>query len=119
MPHIGDELGDRGHGIRPFARPVDDLHDFLIISCEPVVADMAFIASPLTEWPHTLHERRASRRRFAKDEHVGRERSRRSQAGSISISGRITRCISDFHQIVAFQQTLKVPYWVKISLDDW
>jgi hypothetical protein len=31
----------------------------------------------------------------------------------------IAPCISDFHQLVAFQQTLKVPYWVKVPLDDW
>jgi hypothetical protein len=33
-------------------------------------------------------------------------------------AGSILHDSSIFHQIVAFQQTLKVPYWVKITLDD-
>ena len=42
--HIGDEAGDLGHGIGLFERPVNNFHDFVIITCEPVIADpVAFI----------------------------------------------------------------------------
>ena len=41
--HIGDEAGDLGHGIGLFERPVNDFHDFVIITCEPVVAGLELL----------------------------------------------------------------------------
>jgi len=43
VPHIGDEPGDRGHGVGLLERPVDYLHHPVIILREPVVAGLELI----------------------------------------------------------------------------
>ena len=43
VPHIGDEPGDRGHGVRLLEGPVDDLHHPVIILREPVVASLELL----------------------------------------------------------------------------
>jgi hypothetical protein len=51
VPHTGDALGDRGHGVELLERPVNDFHDFVIIPREPVIdrleaASIIFSAYP-------------------------------------------------------------------------
>ena len=43
VPHIGDQPGDRGHGIGLLEGPVDDLHHPVIILCEPVIARLELL----------------------------------------------------------------------------
>ena len=57
VPHIGDEPGDRGHGIRLLEGPIDDLHHPVIILCEPVVARLEHLNSHV----HRPHDHRAAR----------------------------------------------------------
>ncbi len=48
MPHIGDELHDRGHGVRLLERPVGDLHHPIIILREPVIAHLKLLDGKVT-----------------------------------------------------------------------
>ena len=57
MPHIGDESGDRGHGIRLLEGSIDDLHHPVVILREPIVARLKLLDG------HVLrpHDHRAAR----------------------------------------------------------
>lgn len=57
VPHIGNEPGDRGHGVGLLERPVDDLHHPVIILRKPVVARLELLDG------HVLrpHDHRATR----------------------------------------------------------
>jgi len=57
VPHIGDEPGDRGHGVGLLEGPVDDLHHPIIILREAVVARLELLRG------HVLrpHDNRAAR----------------------------------------------------------